>query len=1065
MENMEMNVVKRDGFVEHLQIEKIHKVTAWACEGLNVSQSELETEAHLMLFDGIKTSAIHDALIKSASTLITVDAPDYTFVAARLLLQKLYKEVNNSIEYPHLDQYLMKGVAEGRLNPILRRPMKFDIGLLNSAIDPTRDLLFTYLGLQTLADRYFIRTKQEANKEGKIIELPQHMWMRVAMGLALNEDNPTARAIEFYNVLSKLEFVSSTPTLFNSGTNHSQLSSCYLNTVDDSIDGIYGTIHECANLSKYAGGIGTDWTRVRPAGDPILGTNGQSAGVIPYLKVFNDTAVAVNQGGKRNGAFAAYLEPWHPDLYDFCELKKNSGDERRRAHDIFPALWMPDLFFKRVKEGGVWSFFSPREFPELHEIFGDEFENRYKELEHEGKAVKQLPAMDVWKKILTSLFETGHPWITFKDECNRRNPQDHVGVIHNSNLCVVPETLVLTDKGHLPISDLVDQSVNVWNGEEFSNVTVVKTGENQKVIKILLSDGAEIECTSYHKFYVQEKRWGNAVEKRASELKQSDKLIKFDLPVIEGDGEFPHAYTAGFFCGDGTYGRNAIPVIQLYGEKKKLVENLAIKSGSNVEQAQGRLSYVLVDDLPAKFTVPHNKSIKSRLTWFAGLLDADGTVARNGANESLQVGSIEFNFLNEVRLMLQTLGVTSKVTLMREAVTKKFADGQDAYDCQPLYRLLINSIETQRLVDLGLKTNRLQISKATPNRSAHHFVQVVSVLDEGRFSDTYCFSEPKRHMGVFNGILTGNCTEIALNNSDDETAVCNLGSINLARVNGVSLDRGSLHIVVETAVRMLDNVIDLNFYPSMKAKYSNLRHRPIGLGVMGYTECLVQRGIDFESDRHLKEADYLFEMISYYAINASCELAKERGVYPSYKGSKWDRGILPIDTAKNAANELPKDGFNVSDLWNDLRDRIKQYGMRNSNLMAIAPTATISNIAGTTPCIEPIYKRTYTKANLSGSFLVVDPTLKYGRPELCKEAFEVSPVWIVKAAAVRQKWIDQAQSVNIFVNANITGPQLAEIYMKAWELGLKTTYYLRSQAVEMHEKVCSITDKDCESCQ
>lgn len=741
MNLMEMSVVKRDGSIEPLQIEKIHKVTAWACEGLNVSQSELETEAHLMLFNGIKTADIHEALIKSAATLISVESPDYTFVAARLLLQKLYKGVNNSIEYPHLLAYINEGYSEGRLDEKL---LEFDLHKLNAAIDPERDLLFQYLGLQTLADRYLIRTKQKNGN--KIIELPQHMWMRVAMGLALDEDDPTARAIEFYDVLSKLEFVSSTPTLFNSGTTHSQLSSCYLTTIEDSIDGIFSGIHECANFSKYAGGVGTDWTRVRPAGDEIIGTNGQSSGVIPYLKVFNDTAVSVNQGGKRQGSFAAFLEPWHPDFLDFIDLKKNSGDERRRAHDIFPAAWIPDLFMKRVKENGIWSFFSPKEFPELHELFGEEFERRYVELEKQGKYRSQLPALELWKKMLTSLFETGHPWIDFKDECNRRNPQDHVGVIHNSNLC----------------------------------------------------------------------------------------------------------------------------------------------------------------------------------------------------------------------------------------------------------------------------------------------------------------------------------QEITLNTSDTESAVCNLGSVNLSRMN----DDDQLERTVRTAIRMLDNVIDINFYPSAKAKYSNLRHRPIGLGVMGYMEWLVKNGIDWESEKHLEQADILFEKISFCAIEASCDLAAERGAYATFKGSKWDRGILPIDTARIMGN-------NSRLWWGLLRDKIKEQGMRNSNVMAIAPTATISNIAGTTPCIEPVFKRTYTQSNMSGSFIVVDPTLRYGHPELCKEAFEVDQMWVIKAAAVRQKWIDQSQSINIWVKAGVKGSQLAEIYMKAWELGLKTTYYLRSQSTELKVKkvetvkeevqevnFCSITSgPDCESCQ
>lgn len=752
-----IHVVKRDGRQEPLQIEKIHKVTEWATEGLDVSQSELEMEAHLMFYDGIKTAAIHESLTRAASTLITKENPDYTFVAARLLLQRLYKDVTNGIEYPHLDRYIHAGIVEGRLNPALKR---YDLIKLDAAIDKTRDLQFTYLGLQTLVDRYLIREQQQAGKiAAPIIELPQHFWMRVAMGLALNEIDRDDRAIEFYNALSRFEFLSSTPTLFNAGTNHSQLSSCYLNTVEDSIDGIYGTIHECANLSKFAGGIGTDWTRVRGQGDPIRGTNGTSSGVIPYLKVFNDTAVAVNQGGKRLGAFAAYLEPWHTDLYAFCDLKKNSGDDRRRAHDIFPALWMPDLFFKRVEADGDWSFFSPNEFPELHELHGQAFEERYEHLEIIGAARSREKASVVWRKILTSLFETGHPWITFKDECNRRNPQDHAGVIHSSNLC----------------------------------------------------------------------------------------------------------------------------------------------------------------------------------------------------------------------------------------------------------------------------------------------------------------------------------TEITLNTSDTETAVCNLGSINLSRVPVEDFER-----VTATAVRMLDNVIDLNYYPSDKARRSNMLHRSIGLGVMGYAEWLVQNGIAFDSEEHITQADYLFEDLSYHVIKASVDLAKERGRYATFDGSKWSRGLLPIDTAHPGA-PLTND-FEPFNKWDRLRDQIQRHGIRNSNLMAIAPTATISLIAGTTQCIEPVFRREYIKSNLSGSFIVVDPTLKYERDDLCKEAFEIDPLWVIKAAAARQKWIDQSQSVNIFVNEGITGQVLENIYMTAWKMGLKTTYYLRSQSVQVASPIlsgntiesvvqanqssvseegetCSINNPDCESCQ
>lgn len=627
-----MQVTKRDGSKEPLQVQKLHKMTAWACSGLNVSQSELELKANVMFFDGIKTSDVHDATIKAAAELISVAYPDYTFVAARLLAQKLYKEVAGG-EYPSLRHYISKAWSNGLLDD--RMTVLFDFQALEDALRPERDMQFTYLGLQTLADRYFLRQKMaKASDEGPIIELPQHFFMRVAMGLALKEDNPTARAIEFYDLLSSFDFMSSTPTLFNAGTRHSQLSSCYLNKAGDSISNdpgshryasIFGVIEESANLSKYAGGIGTDWTPVRSAGDIIKGTNGKSSGVVPYLKIYNDTAIAVNQGGKRKGSFAPYLESWHPDLYDFLELKKNSGDERKRAHDIYPVNWIPDLLMKRKDiPGAMWSFFSPSDFPELHELYGEEFETCYEHLEAQGLYRHQKPAAEVWRKMLTALFETGNPWITFKDECNRRNPQDHVGVIHSSNLC----------------------------------------------------------------------------------------------------------------------------------------------------------------------------------------------------------------------------------------------------------------------------------------------------------------------------------TEITLNTSDDETAVCNLGSVNLSRVN--TLER--LRKVIKTAIRMLDNVIDINFYPSDRAKASNLKHRPIGMGVMGYTELLVQRGIDWESEEHLQFADELFEQVSYAAIEASCELAIERGTYESFQGSKWSRGILPIDTARDKTQRLD---------WESLRAKVVAHGVRNSNMMAIAPTATISNIVGTTPCIEPIFEREF----------------------------------------------------------------------------------------------------------
>lgn len=783
-----MNVVKRNGDLHPLDIGKIEAVLKYATEGLEgVSTEAVKENAAIMFFDGIETKQIHNALIQSAAELISVDAPNYTFVASRLVLQTVFKEImDGKVSYSDrpIETYIIEGVKEGRLSEELLTG-GFDFVQLDEAINPENDKQITYLGMLTLADRYLIRAvPQKGEKDGKLLEMPQHMLMRIAMGLALNETvNRTEHAIAFYKILSSFDYMSSTPTLFNSGTPHSQMSSCYLNSMGDSIsndegehryNSIYGTIEECARLSKFAGGIGTDWTNVRPAGSLIKSTNGKSSGIVPYVKVWADTAVAVNQGGKRNGAFAAYLEPWHADFLRFCDLKKNAGDEHLRARDIFTAGWTPDLFMERVRDEGQWSFFSSNECPELHATYGEEFKYWYEKYEAEGKAMATMPAVEVWRYWLQANFESGGPWITFKDESNRRNPQDHVGIINNSNLC----------------------------------------------------------------------------------------------------------------------------------------------------------------------------------------------------------------------------------------------------------------------------------------------------------------------------------TEITLNTSGDETAVCNLGSINASRfvTPEGKLNKEKLRSVVKVAMRMLDNVIDINFYPSDRARNANLRHRPVGLGVMGWAEYVVQRGVDWESDEHLQLTDEFFEHWSYYAIEASMELAKERGAYETFQGSKWSRGILPIDTARDLSYVTRSPELD----WDQLRADVVKYGMRNSNTMAIAPTATIANITGTTPCIELPYDLQYEKENHSGLFTVVSSTLNYGRPELCKTAFEVDQEWVIKPAAVRQRWIDQSQSTNLYAKIGTKGRDLSKWYMLAWTEGLKTTYYLRRQTKEQDDKtvgqpktetvlvsateeeliamakangmdeevvMCSIDNPDCEACQ
>jgi ribonucleoside-diphosphate reductase alpha chain len=813
-----LTVTGDDGTRKPLDIARLEDLVSTACEGLQGVDAQAIVEETLKnLYDGVKESDINTTMVMCARVMIEQE-PNYTYVTARLLLDHLRAEGLSfmgiaksatqgemATYYPQaLSRYIAKGIELELLAPELAT---FDLAKLGAALKPERDFQFTYLGLQTLYDRYFIHSNEVR------FELPQVFFMRVAMGLAVQEKDREARAIEFYNLMSTFDYMASTPTLFNAGTLRPQLSSCYLTTVPDDLDGIFGAIHDNAMLSKWAGGLGNDWTPVRALGTYIKGTNGKSQGVVPFLKVANDTAVAVNQGGKRKGAVCAYLETWHLDIEEFLELRKNTGDDRRRTHDMNTANWVPDLFMKRVFDDGEWTLFSPADAPDLHDLYGAAFEKRYCEYEQltrEGKhkLFKRVRAQDLWRKMLSMLFETGHPWITFKDVCNLRSPQQHVGVVHSSNLC----------------------------------------------------------------------------------------------------------------------------------------------------------------------------------------------------------------------------------------------------------------------------------------------------------------------------------TEITLNTSVEEIAVCNLGSINMVNhVTATGLDLEKLKATVKTAVRMLDNVIDINYYAVPQARKSNLRHRPVGLGIMGFQDALYIQHLPYGSDAAVKFADTSMEAISYYAIDASVDLAVERGSYSTYEGSLWSKGILPIDSIKFVAEQR---GENYCDIntsttmdWAPIRTRVQTIGMRNSNVMAIAPTATISNICGVSQSIEPTFQNLYVKSNLSGEFTVVNPylvnelkarglwdnvmvnDLKYYEGSMQKldripadlkalfaTAFEIEPKWLVDAASRRQKWIDQAQSLNLYIN-NASGKKLDVTYRMAWYRGLKTTYYLRAVGATAAEKstisdgalnavkatvtesmsaapvaapvpkACSIDNPDCEACQ
>lgn len=771
-----INVSHPDGTKLPLDLGRIETVVSEACENLaEVDKSIIIEDALKNLYDGVPADGVSTALMMAARTLVEKE-PNYTYVTARLLLDNLRREalsfLNVAAEatqhemtelYPQaFKAYVAKGIELEQLSPELA---DFDLNALSEAIRPENDNNFTYLGLQTLYDRYFLHCDDVR------YELPQVMFMRVAMGLALNEEQRTERAIEFYNLLSRFDYMASTPTLFNSGTRRPQLSSCYLTHVPDDLEGIYGAIKDNALLSKWAGGLGNDWTQVRALGSYIKGTNGKSQGVVPFLKVVNDTAVAVNQGGKRKGAVCAYLETWHLDVEEFLDLRKNTGDDRRRTHDMNTANWVPDLFMKRVFEDKDWTLFSPSDTPDLHDLYGTAFETRYEEYERKAdlgelRLFKKVKAKDLWRKMLSMLFETGHPWITFKDPCNLRSPQQHAGVVHSSNLC----------------------------------------------------------------------------------------------------------------------------------------------------------------------------------------------------------------------------------------------------------------------------------------------------------------------------------TEITLNTSVDEIAVCNLGSVNLAQhvTDSGELDMDKIRNTVTTAVRMLDNVIDINYYAVPQARRSNLKHRPVGLGIMGFQDALYKSKTPYASDQAVSFADRSMEAISYFAIKASSELARERGRYETYEGSLWSQGVLPLDSLNNLIEARGEKFIKVDQSstlnWAELRDQVQTQGMRNSNVMAIAPTATISNICGVSQSIEPTYQNLYVKSNLSGEFTVVNPymvrdlkerglwdevmvnDLKYydgsvqpieripaDLKALYANAFEVEPRWLVESASRRQKWIDQAQSLNLYISG-VNGKKLDITYRMAWLCGLKTTYYLRAMGASTVEK-------------
>lgn len=914
-------------------------------------------------------------------------------------------------------------------------------------IDYGRDTLLTEFGISTLKDRYLLPGE----------ESPQDGFARAAR--AYSDDEEMAQRM--YDYVSKNWMMFSTPILSNGGSGRGLPISCFLSSVPDSREGITWHYTELAWMSSVGGGVGGGWSSVRSNGTSTrLGS--ESSGIIPFIKVVDVEVLAFAQGRTRRSSYAAYLDISHPEIEEFLELRKpTGGDVNRKALNLHHAVSIPDSFMQIIENCTLdpeaddsWPLIDP----------------------HSGRIVSVVSAKALWQKILELRVQTGEPYLMFIDAVNRslfQGQKDKGMMVSTSNLCVAPETQVLTSTGYRPIASMEGEFVEVWNGGEFSRVEIVKTGEDQPLVTVNLDNGLSLDCTPYHKFYVVDgSRNTLAREVRAGDLQEGDRLIKFDLPVVshEQQADFEDAYLHGFFCGDGTYYPNGRPVLHLYGDKKKLVPYLISDrdgfSGSGREQSSGRMSYTLPRDLAPKFQVPLNASLSSRLEWLAGYADADGTILRNGTSEALSFASANLSFLGGVQLLLTTVGCTSRLSVMHEARKSMMPDGcggVSEYSCSAVYRLSLSSCDTQRLLKLGLPIRRLTAQVRTPQREAKQFVRVASVQDTGRKSATFCFREPKRGMAVFNGVLTGQCSEITLVTDSTRSAVCCLSSVNAEKFDEWKNESR----FIPDLVRFLDNVLDAFIESAPEylrnAVYSAMRERSIGIGVLGFHSYLQSKMIPFESALASSFNHRLFSHLKSEALSATQALATERGEAPDAEG----------------------------------------YGVRNCHLLAVAPNASSSIICGeASPSIEPYRANAFTHKTMSGSFQVRNKYLKKALesvgmdteevwtsitvnrgsvqhldlPEDIKDVFktaiEIDQRWIIEHAAARQPYICQSQSVNLFFPPDVSVSVLHHIHLAAWKKNLKTLYYVRSEAIKRADVVSNRVERltmaeaeECLACQ
>lgn len=1086
-------VIKRDGSTQPIDLQKIRKIIQWACTGTDVNQYELESSLTLLLRSNIKTTEIQANLISNAKNKIGLDYPEWGLVAGRLLVSELRKDIalerglDSLNPYQDFQGHVESFVNNNKYTNLLTTKYSSDeLKLAGTFINGDLDLTYNYVALYVLKDRYLLPN-----------ELPQELFLCNALLLAQNEaDDRMGLVKKYYDLLSTRKISLATPFLANLRIPNGSLTSCFILSLGDDLDELYGAFHKIARISKNGGGVGVCASNVRGMGATVAGFPNASGGVMPWIKIINDTAVAVNQVGRRKGAVTVALDIWHYDIPELLDCQTENGDLRKKTFDIFPQVVVNDVFMECVKVDDLWYLVDPYEVKsvlgiDLPPLWGDAFRSAYDIIKHairDGRITRyrEVNAKKVFKTIMQSQLETGMPYLCFKDTINKANPNKHDGYIPSSNLCVAGETLILTEYGYLPIADVEGETLNVWNGSEWSEVLIKKTGEDQPLLKVNFSNGESLECTYYHHFWIQNEYKKKPERVEAKELKEGDKLIKYNLPIVQSDKDvdFPYAYTAGAFSGDGSYSGKGLPEIDLYGEKKELVSHLALRNkmwGNKSETKeldsvavyddvkQDRLVCKLPLDIAPKFTVPLNGfTVKSRLEWFAGLLDTDGCVCRNGKNESLSISSVNKPFLLNVRLMLQTLGVDSKVTVCREEGQRLMPDGKGGskeYFCQKSYRLLISSNGLFQLSLLGLTTYRLKWEALKPQREATQFIKVVGIDLTCRRDDTYCFTEQKRNLGMFNGILTGQCVESYSNVSDEAIHCCNLLSLNLAQLVAVSDEE--LQDICYHAVRIIDTSIDLTSPPIEEATTHNNKYRTVGVGAMGLADWLAYNKKDY---RNLDVIDNLFEDLSLYCTEASVKLAEEKGSYAKFEGSTWSQGLLM--NARTLDDVLSSSQPKNRSRWIKLTEDIKTHGIRNSQIMAIAPNTSSSLIMEATASYLPAYKKFHESTNNLGSLPIAVP---YAKDFLWfyRENQHIDQRLVVDVTATIQKWVDTGLSMELLFNLNenaydfqekdgekIGANHIFETLLRAWEQGCKTVYYIRAAKKKSKE----VDRLECSSC-